>query len=94
MTLRKNHIASFTRPMSAMRQVLSAVELGTDRRDDIAAATGLRVGQVRSALYNLAFIGAVVLARDAQGRSIYVTPGRMGAVAANLRGVCSIFHVR
>lgn len=94
MTLKKGHLVSFTRPMSTMRRVLSAVELGTDRRDDIMAETGLRMGQVRSALYNLVFIGAVVLQRDASGRTIYVTPGRLGPVAANLRGISSIFNCR
>lgn len=76
-----------------MRRVLGAVEMGNERHADIVAATGLRMGQVVSALYNLAFIGAVIRSVDKQGRSIYVTPGRIGPVARNLRGVRSIFDV-
>jgi hypothetical protein len=38
LTLKKGHLVSFTRPMSTMRRVLSAVELGTDRREAITLA--------------------------------------------------------
>lgn len=77
-----------------MRRVLSAVEMGNERQIDIVVATGLRVGQVVSALWNLTFIGALVRLKDRQGRSIYVMHNGRAPVALCLCGVRSIFDVR
>ena len=77
-----------------MRSVLMAVENGLGARVDIVASTGLHTGQVRSALYNLVYIGALLRETDESGRSVYSLPGRVKGVAPCLRGVRSIFDVR
>lgn len=92
--LKKNTPLKFTRPYSTMRSVLSAVEQGQGARVDIVASTGLHTGQVRSALYNLVYIGALIRETDDSGRSVYCLPGRVKGVAPCLRGVRSIFDVR
>jgi hypothetical protein len=89
--LKKGKQVMFVKPMSTMRRCLEAVEQGNDNRQSVMDATGLRMGQVRSALYNLTFIGAVHLLTDKQGRSIYTTQAH--AVAPCLCGVSSIFAV-
>jgi hypothetical protein len=80
--------------MSTMRVVLMAVEQGSQYRHEIVVETKLKVGQVSSALYNLTFIGAIVRQTDAEGRSVYLIPGRHYGVAPCLLGVRSIFDVR
>ena len=79
--------------MSTMRKVLGLVEQGHQHRADIVEASGLRVGQVVSALYNLTFIGAIHIGKDREGRTVYMSPGRLYGVAPCLRGVRSIFDV-
>ena len=80
--------------MSTMRTVLGLIEQGCECRLAIVEASGLRPGQVSSAIHNLVFIGAVHKAADAQGRTVYRSPGRHYGVAPCLRGVRSIFDVR
>ena len=93
--LKKGQMVAFTRPMSSMKIVLEAVENGALNRYDIEQVTNLRAGQISSALYNLAFIGAVQHSTDEQGRHIYVPPGKWNTpVAKCLCGVSSIFNVR
>jgi hypothetical protein len=92
--LKKDKPVKFTRPMSTMRVVLLAVEHGFESQADIVDETKLLVGQVRSALWNLIFVGAVVRGKDATGRSIYVLPGRISCVSNCLKGVNSIFNAR
>ena len=78
-----------------MRQVLTAVEDGHNYRQSIVEQTRLHIGQVKSALHNLAFIGALTVGKDDCGRAIYLIPGRfVSGVAPNLRGIRSIFDVR
>jgi hypothetical protein len=84
----------FTRPASAMRVVLSAVEAGNHAKHEIATYTKLDAGKVKSALLNLCFIGAVVRTSDELGRSVYHTPGQYRGTAQCLKGVRSIFDVR
>jgi hypothetical protein len=59
--LKKNQPVKFERPMSTMRQVYLSIEQGNKYRGDIQADTKLLQGQVQSALWNLVYIGAVVL---------------------------------
>jgi len=92
--LKKGQLVAFTRPMSSMRRVLDAIEVGNSRPQDIREYTGMRQGQVASALYNLTFVGAIVLVKDECGRSCYLLPGGRGEVAKCLKGVSSIFNVR
>ena len=80
--------------MSTMRTVLALVEQGAQYRQDILDQSGLKLGQVTSALWNLTYIGAIKLGKDANGRTIYMSPGRHYGVAPCLRGVRSIFDVR
>lgn len=86
----------FIRPMSNMRVVLLAVEQGNCTRRAIIEATGLIDGKVKSALFNLSFIGAVKKSRSREGTTIWITPGSWEAepVAKCLKGVRSIFDVR
>ena len=93
--LKKNQPVKFAKPMSTMRQVLSAVEHGFETRQSIVDETGLVLNKVRAALFNLTFIGAIQRYEDGHGRSKYTIPGRMvGEVAHCLKGVRSIFDVR
>jgi len=77
-----------------MRTVFEAVDRGLSHRQVIVDETKLQIGQVRSALFNLVYIGAVLATKDAQGRSMYGIPGRLTGVAPCLLGVRSIFDVR
>ena len=92
MTLKKGKPLPLHKP-STMRIVLSAVEQGHKYRREVIKATGLKDGQVRSALHNLVFVGLLVRMADAEGRSIYLPPGQWyGETAPCLRGLNSIFH--
>lgn len=92
--LKKGQMVSFKRPMSSMRTVLEAVENGSKNTREVAEYTKLRNGQIASALYNLAFIGAIESATDKEGRHIYMIPGTWNKpVAKCLCGVRSIFDV-
>jgi len=92
MTLKKNQAIKFSRPVSTMKTVYEAVEAGLLGRHEIVQETKLLPGQVRSALYNLAHVGAIRLELDGSGRKVYMLP-RLG-VSASLLGVSSIFNVR
>ena len=92
--LKKGQLVAFTRPMSTMRRVLDAIEVGNSRQIDIREYTGMRQGQVASALYNLVFVGALLRETDDQGRSVYFTKGMIGSVPGCLKGVNSIFNPR
>lgn len=89
--LRKDTPFTFERPTSAMRQVLNSVEVGNNTRHLIASDTGLNVGKVQAALWNLSFIGAVKRSTDDNGRSVYSAPGCSYGVATCWKGVSSIF---
>ena len=86
-------LVKFTRPASAMRLCLMAVENDQRNKTDIIEYTKLSRGKVDSALRNLAYIGAIIRREDSQGRSVYQLPGRLGPVAPCLMGVRSIFDV-
>ena len=81
----------FIRPMSNMRQVLSAVEQGNCNKQSIVDATRLQVGQVRQALKNLCWLRAVLVDRDENGRNMFIVPGSRIGIASNLKGINSIF---
>lgn len=92
--LKKGHLVAFTRPMSSMHLVFECVQSGENNIHRIMQLTGRRKGQVTSALYNLAFIGAIVSVTDSQGRRRYeLPPIERPHVAPCLCGVPSIFHV-
>lgn len=92
--LKKGHLVNFTRPMSSMHLVFECVQSGENNIHTIMKITGRRKGQVTSALYNLAFIGAIVSVTDAQGRRRYeLPPVERPHVAQCLCGVRSIFDV-
>ena len=86
-------LVKFTRPASAMRVCLQAVENDCRSKTEIMKYTKLERGKVDSALRNLAYIGAITRREDQQGRSVYQLPGRLGPVAPCLMGVRSIFDV-
>lgn len=91
--LKKNQTHfKYTRPMSNMRVVLSAIEQGYRYKHEIVEETKLYEGKVKSALLNLTFIGAIGLCHDKQGRTYYETPDRFDGVAQCLKGVNSIFN--
>lgn len=92
--LKKGQSVKFTRPVSTMKTVLRAVEQGKSTRFEIQEETGLRIGQISSALYNLTFIGVIHRIDDAQGRSTYRIPGRIYGFPDNLKGIRSIFDVK
>ena len=89
--LKKGQGVMFVRPMSTMKRCFEAVEQGSQSRQEVMDATGLRMGQVRSALFNLVFIGAIHCRTDKQGRAIYTLEAH--SVAPCLCGVSSIFAV-
>lgn len=84
----------FIRPMSNMRQVLSAVEQGNCTKLAIVDATRLQIGQVRQALKNLCWLRAVLVDRDENGRNMFIVPGSRVGIASNLKGVSSIFNCK
>ena len=86
-------LVKFTRPASAMRVVLMAVENGASTRQMIQRTTRLERGKVESAIKNLVYIGAIIRTVDRNGRSEYGLPGRQGPIAKCLLGVRSIFDV-
>jgi hypothetical protein len=93
--LKKNQPVKFCKPVSTMKSVYEAIEQGIETRTDIVESTGLVLGKVRAALFNLTFIGVIQRYEDKEGRSRYTIPGRMvGDVAHCLKGVRSIFDVR
>lgn len=93
--LKKNQPVKFAKPVSTMKSVYEAIEQGIETRADIVDSTGLVLGKVRAALFNLTFIGVIHRYEDKEGRSRYTIPGRMvGDVAHCLKGVRSIFDVR
>lgn len=92
--LKKNQPVKFSRPMSTMRTVLMAVENGHQTKLEITNDTGLKAGQVQSALWNLVYVGVVIKASDANGRTVYRVPGRQYSVAPCLCGIRSIFDAK
>lgn len=86
-------LVKFTRPASAMRVVLMAVENGKTSRREIQTETKLDKGKIESALKNLAYIGAIIRTVDKNGKSVYGLPGRFGSVSPCWMGVRSVFDV-
>ena len=92
--LKKGQLVKFTRPVSTMKLVYEAIEQGFAYRYEVVKETNLKENQVRSAIWNLSFIGAIKKVQDDQGRSRYVIPGVwVEPVADCLCGVNSIFNV-
>lgn len=81
------------RPHSNMRLVFLSIEQGNHRRLEVMRDTGLSEGKVRSAMWNLAYIGCIVRGTDGEGRTVYVVPTQPREVAQCLKGVNSIFNV-
>jgi hypothetical protein len=92
--LKKGQLVQFVNPMSTMHKVLNSVGRDKTHRRAIMEDTGLNDGQVRSALWNLTFIGAIKRGTDGQGRSVYRIPGAGMEVCAALKGINSIFSSR
>ena len=93
--LKKGQAVKFSRPVSTMKTVFEAIEQGNSYRYEVLRETGLHENKVRSAIWNLAFIGAIRKVTDDQGRTRYVIPGVwVEPVAKCLLGVSSIFNVR
>jgi hypothetical protein len=78
--------------MSSMRVVFEAIETGCTYRREVMDETKLKEGQVKSAIWNLTYIGAIQRVIDENGRSRYVLPQIKSANC--LCGVNSIFNVR
>jgi hypothetical protein len=92
--LKKGQLVKFSRPVSTMKTVLEAIEQGHCYRHILIVETSLNENQVRSAIWNLAFIGAIKRTTDDQGRTKYVTAGEWTEdIAPCLLGVNSIFNV-
>lgn len=92
--LKKGQLVKFSRPVSTMKTVLEAIEQGHCFRHTLIVETKLNENQVRAAIWNLAFIGAIKRGTDDQGRTVYVTAGAwVEPVAPCLLGVNSIFNI-
>jgi hypothetical protein len=91
--LRKNHVLTLKRD-STMKMVHSCVELGIRTKEDISKDTGLRIGQVKSALYNLVFIGLLRFTKENGNPSVYYLIDEIEAGLTNecLKGINSIFN--
>lgn len=70
--LKKNAPISFKIPQSTMSLVYQAIREGHRSPEKIRAVTGKTPSQVRSALYNLSFVGMIVPARI-DGKTRWVT---------------------
>ena len=86
--LKKNKPVSFTKPFGTMKQCYDCVNAGLTTRHEIVRETKMRDGQVRAALYNLVFVGAIKRVTDKEGRTIYRIPGYVD-VTANCWGMAS-----
>jgi len=86
--LKKNKPVSFTKPFGTMKQCYDCVNDGLTTRHEIVRETKMRDGQVRAALYNLTFIGAILKTKDEHGRTAYEMPGKV-VVTANCWGMAS-----
>lgn len=93
--LKKNQALALKRD-STMKMVHSCVELGIRTKEDISKETGLRIGQVKSALYNLAFIGLLRFKKENGNPSVYYLIDEIEAGLTNdcLKGINSIFNHR
>lgn len=93
--LKKGQPVKFSRPVSTMKTVFEAIEQGHVYRQEIVTITKLEQGKVRSALFNLCFVGAVRLVQDKEGRSMYALPGAwLQPTPRILCGINSIFNCR
>lgn len=93
--IKKGQMVKFTRPVSSMKTVLEAIEQGVCYRHTLVEETTLNENQVRAAIYNLSFIGAIKRTLDYNGRTMYVTAGTWTEPVSNcLLGVSSIFNCR
>jgi hypothetical protein len=77
-----------------MKTVYEAIEQGICYRHTLIEETTLNENQVRAALWNLSFVGAIKRVNDSNGRFMYVLPSTWTEpVAKNLLGIRSIFDV-
>ena len=80
-----------------MRQVLNAIEAGVTYRPEIVEATKMDAGRVKSAIYNLVFVGLVTRTVDSDGRHRYDVAecnSRKITTGKCLLGVSSVFNPR
>ena len=89
----------FIRPMSNMRQVLSAVEQGNCTPRAIQDASGLSIGEVANALKNLVYNKFLQAANDRNRRKVYFVfgeqiPWEYAELPENIKGVRSIFNCK
>jgi len=89
--LRKNKPVPFVHPMGTMKRCLDCVNDGVLYTHEIIAVTKLREGQVRAALYNLVFIGAIKRTKDKEGNSMYRIPGYVEVTADCWSMASSVF---
>lgn len=92
--MKKNQPVKFHKPASTMRRVFQSITDGNHSRIKIAVDTGLRDGQIKSALYNLSFIGLIDVRKE-NGKSRYMLADKdeSPACSACFRFVNSIFNV-
>ena len=75
-----------------MRSVYEAIQNGCTYRSEIIEETKMREGRVKSAIWNLSYIGVIQRVDDDNGRSRYILPSI--DVGSCFKGVNSIFNVR
>lgn len=90
--LKKGQGNNFAKPVSNMRLVYQAIESGCTIRIEVMKETGLPEGKVRSAIWNLSYIGAIKRVDDGNGKSRYILPTM--DVGNCFKGVSSIFNIR
>jgi hypothetical protein len=92
--IKKGQLVKFSRPVSSMKTVYFSILNGHNSRREIMEDSGLNENQVRSACWNLSFVGAIIRLNDSEGRTRYEIPGGWQPTAPCLRGVSSIFNAR
>jgi hypothetical protein len=94
--LKKNQ-APRLNPDSTMGIVYRSISNFEKTKEDVVRDTGLRVGQVKSALHNLVFVGLLSFDKDDSGRIVYIAvcdkedKHRCGAFCDGWSGASSVF---
>jgi hypothetical protein len=89
--LKKNH-ATTLKNDSTMGIVYSCVANGVSTRAEIIKSTKLRHGQVKSALYNLVFVGMLTFEKVNHGSAVYSLVGVGDSFCDCFKGVNSVFN--
>ena len=88
----KKNAANYPSHDSTMGRVYKCVSHESKTRDEIVRETGLRHGQVKSALHNLVFIGLLAFDKEGTKSAKYFKREGNTTFPDCLKGVSSVFN--